>query len=132
MTSFPLTLALSPQAGRGNTPSPAGGGEGWGGGGISANAVIHGRQALLRSSIVFPPECGECRGALVARGFVDLRVEIPAMAVHCDQQRAEALDAEFPQRFGIQIVEIEVLDALDPGSFQRGGAADDREINAAE
>ena len=35
MTNFPLTLALSPQAGRGNTPSPAWAGEGWGEGGAT-------------------------------------------------------------------------------------------------
>src|SRR3970040_2028271 len=52
MTTFPLTLPLSPQAGRGNTPSPAWAGEGWGEGGASANAAIHGCQALLRSSII--------------------------------------------------------------------------------
>ena len=30
----PLTLTLSPQTGRGDTPSPAGAGEGWGEGGF--------------------------------------------------------------------------------------------------
>src|SRR3989304_9351115 len=49
---FPLTLALSPPAGRGNTPSPAWAGEGWGEGGASANADIHGWLALLRSSVI--------------------------------------------------------------------------------
>ena len=54
------------------------------------------------------------------------------MAVHRDQQRAEVADAELPQALGIEVVEIDVLDRLDPGRLERRRAADDREIDAAE
>src|SRR3990172_10703187 len=63
ITNFPLTLTLSPRAGRGNsafaasgdyTPSPAGAGEGWGGGGGCSGAATHGCPGLSQSSI-YPP-----------------------------------------------------------------------------
>ena len=43
------------------------------------------------------------------------------MAVHRDQQRTEALDAKFPQRLRIQIVEIDFLDLLDPAAAPKEG-----------
>ncbi len=67
------------------------------------------------------------------RGFrVHLRVQRAAVRIHGHQQRAEALDAEFPQALGMQVVHVDVLDRLDPGGLQRGGAADHGEIGAAE
>src|SRR5258706_1917233 len=54
------------------------------------------------------------------------------MAVHRDEQRTESLDAELPQRLGIEIVEIDVFNLLDPRRLERGGAADDREVDAAQ
>src|SRR5258706_2491683 len=53
------------------------------------------------------------------------------MAVHGDQERSETPDPELPDRFGMEVVEVDVLDRLDPGRFQRRGAADDRQIGAA-
>src|SRR5262245_45055087 len=61
-----------------------------------------------------------------------LRVEAAAMAVHGDHQWAEALHAKLPQRLRIEVVEIHVLDRLDPGGFQGGSAAHDGEIGTAE
>ena len=57
---------------------------------------------------------------------------LPAMAVHGDEQRPEIADAELPQRLGVQVVEVDVLDLLDPGRLQRRGATDDRQVGAAE
>ena len=54
------------------------------------------------------------------------------MRIHPDQQRAEMPDAKTPQAFRMQIVEIDILDLLDPGGLQRRRAADDRQIGAAE
>ena len=54
------------------------------------------------------------------------------MAVHRDQQRAEIADPKLPQRLGVQVVEVDVFDLLDPGRLERRGAADDRKIGAAE
>src|SRR5689334_21052351 len=62
----------------------------------------------------------------------DLRIQAPALAVHGDDERAEAAHAEFPQRLGMQVVEIDVLDRLDPGGLERRGAPDNREIGAAK
>ena len=38
----------------------------------------------------------------------------------------------FHKDFGIEIVEIDVLDGFDPCRLQRGGAADNGQISAAE
>jgi hypothetical protein len=54
------------------------------------------------------------------------------VAVHRHAQRAEVADAEPPQRLGVQVVQVDVLDLLDPGGFQRGGAADDGQVGAAQ
>src|SRR5256885_10699750 len=48
------------------------------------------------------------------------------------RSRAEVPDAKLPQRFGIEVIEVHVLDSLDPGRLQRRGAADDGEIGAAQ
>src|ERR1700733_5140733 len=64
--------------------------------------------------------------------FLVIRKQRAAVRIHADQQRAEILDAEFPQALGMQVVEIDVLDLLDPGGFQRRGTADDGEIGAAQ
>src|SRR5262249_55470998 len=74
----------------------------------------------------------ERRGSLRSRISVDYGVDARAMAVHSDSQRAEVAHAKAPQALGMQIVEIDVLDRFDPGRLQRRGAADDREIGAAE
>src|SRR5215510_11186320 len=70
--------------------------------------------------------------AFCARRGVDVAIEATAVAVHADEQRAEAADAEFPERLGIEVVEVDVLDRLDPGRLERRRAADDGEIGAAE
>src|SRR5260221_14702311 len=73
------------------------------------------------------------QGALppLARGVVHIGIEAAAMTVHRHDQRPEAAHAELPERFGIEIVEVDVLDRLDPGRLERRRAADDREICAA-
>ena len=70
--------------------------------------------------------------ARAAPAFATSRIEAAAVAVHCHEQRPEVADAEFPQRFRVEVVEVDVLDRLDPGRFQRRRAADDGEIDAAE
>src|SRR5688572_19347147 len=91
--------------------------------------VLSGKALRFR---LFYSERGERRGALRARGLVHFGVKAAAVAVHGDQQRAEALHPELPQRLGIEVVQVDVLDLLDPGRFQRGRAADHREIDAAQ
>ena len=74
----------------------------------------------------------EHRRAPRRRFGIHLRVQRAAMRIHRHQQRAEALDAEFPQALGMQVVHVDLLDRLDPGGLQRRRAADHREISAAE
>src|SRR5262245_48098157 len=64
--------------------------------------------------------------------LLDARVERAAMGIHRHHERTEMPDAEAPQAFGMEIVEVDVLDGLDPGGLQRGSAADHGEIGAAE
>src|SRR6266850_5439519 len=71
-------------------------------------------------------------GAALLRRILHRRVEAPAMAVHGYEQRPEGPDAEFPQRFGVEVVEVDVLDGLDPGRLERRGAADDGEVHPAQ
>jgi hypothetical protein len=54
------------------------------------------------------------------------------VTVHGDQQRAEVANAEPPQRLRVEVVEIDVLDLLDPGRLQRGSPADDCKIDATQ
>ena len=49
-------------------------------------------------------------------------VQAAAVAVHRHAQRAEVADAEPPQALGVQVVQVDVLDLLDPGRLQRRGA----------
>src|SRR5687767_4707973 len=70
-------------------------------------------------------------GAPLLRRGLDLHIEALAAAVHCNEQGAESVDAELPQRLRMQIVEVDVLDRLDPGRLERRRAADDGEIRAA-
>src|SRR5688572_24768325 len=71
-------------------------------------------------------------GALVLRRGSDLHVEAVPAAVHCNEQGAESVDAELPQRLRMQIVEVDVLDRLDPGRLERCRAANDGQIGAAQ
>src|SRR5580765_5534241 len=70
--------------------------------------------------------------AALLRSIAHPRVQALAMAVHGDDQRAEGLDAKLPQRLRVEVVEVDVLDGLDPGRLERRGAADDGELNPAQ
>src|SRR5215813_1318506 len=59
-------------------------------------------------------------------------VDALATAVHRHAQRSEAVHSKSPQAFWMQIVEIDVLDRLDPCRLKRSRAADDRQVCAAE
>src|SRR2546423_3850585 len=70
--------------------------------------------------------------AALARDAADFRVQTAAIAVHRHQQRAEAFHAQLPQRFRIEIIEVDILNRLDPGGLERRRAADDCTIRAAQ
>src|SRR5438105_4409973 len=63
---------------------------------------------------------------------LDVVVEGVAVRVDPDRQRAEVLDAELPEALGHQLLPGDLLDLLDLGRFERGRAADDREVDHPE
>src|SRR5437870_13627002 len=73
----------------------------------------------------------QCFGAARFRLRIHARVQAFAVAVHCNEQGAESVDAELPQRLGIEVIEVHVLDRFDPGGLERRRAADDGEVDAA-
>src|SRR5689334_24123985 len=63
---------------------------------------------------------------------VDARIDARAVAVHRHLDRTEVANPKPPQALRIEIVEIDILDRLDPGGLERGGASDHCEVRAAE
>src|SRR5947209_11083467 len=59
-------------------------------------------------------------------------VERVAVRVDPDRERAEVLDAELPEALGHQLLPGDLLDLLDLRRLERGGAADDREVDHPE
>src|SRR5437762_13964341 len=63
---------------------------------------------------------------------LDVVVERVAVRVDADRERAEVLDAELPEALGHQLLPHHLLDLFDLRRLERGGAADDREIDHPE
>src|SRR5216684_6477145 len=84
------------------------------------------------AAILTHAESAQRRRAALLRCPLHFRVETAAMTVHRHQQRAEVPDAKLPQRFGIEVIEVHVLDRLDPGRLQRRGDAADGAVGAAQ
>src|SRR3569833_2960944 len=76
-------------------------------------------------------EIGEDFGAPRLGLILDARVGRAAARIHGDEQRAEALDAETPDAFRVEVVHVDLLDRLDPGGLQRRRAPDHGEVGAA-
>src|SRR5438067_635547 len=70
--------------------------------------------------------------AALARRPVHFAIEAAALAIHGDDERTETAHAELPQRLGIEVIEIDLLDRLDPRRLERRRAADDGEVGAAK
>src|SRR4051812_1346579 len=68
---------------------------------------------------------------LLGRGL-DVVVERVAVCVDADRERAEVLHPELPEALGHQLLPEHLLDLLDLGRLERGGAADDREVDHPE
>src|SRR5262245_24208018 len=66
---------------------------------------------------------------LLLRPVLHLAVERVAMGVDANGEWAEVLHPELPQAFGHELLPGDLLDLLDLGRLERGGAADDREID---
>src|SRR5688572_11058408 len=70
--------------------------------------------------------------ASLLRCSLDPGIKARAVAVHSNEHGAESVDAELPQRLGVEVIEVDVLDRLDPGGLQRRRAADDGQIGPAD
>src|SRR5579872_5163885 len=69
---------------------------------------------------------------LLRRGCLDVVVERVAVRVDADRERPEVLDAELPQALGHELLPRDLLDLLDLRGLERGGAADDGEVDHPE
>ena len=87
---------------------------------------------LRGEALRFNSKSSQNRSTPVTRRVIHFRIKIAAMAVHRDEQRTEIFDLELPQRLGIEIVEIDLLDLLDSRRLERSRTADDGEIDAAD
>src|SRR5207253_3170671 len=68
---------------------------------------------------------------LLRRRCLDVVVERIAVRVDADRERAEVLHAESPEAFGHQLFPGDLFDLLDLRRLERGGSADDREVDHA-
>src|SRR5215213_1251186 len=66
---------------------------------------------------------------LLASACLDVAVHRAAVRVDADGERAEVLDAELPEALRHQLLPRHLLDLLDLRGLERGGAADDREVD---
>src|SRR6476620_5295500 len=62
---------------------------------------------------------------------MDVVVEGIAVRVDADRERAAVLDAELPEALGHELLPHDLFDLLDLRRLERGGAADDREVDHA-
>src|SRR5688500_2191408 len=60
----------------------------------------------------------QCRGASLLRSILHSGVQAFAVAIHSNEQRAESVDAELPQRLGIEVVAIDILDRIEHRRLQ--------------
>src|SRR6185437_9797550 len=102
-----------------------------------ADRARPGKRALCRFAVrilllLARAEASEDFGAARHGVALDALVRRAAVRIHGHQQRAEAPDAEAPDAFRVEVVHVDLFDRLDPGGLQRRGAADHREIDAAD
>src|SRR5207248_889414 len=86
-----------------------------------------------------PGRCGRSRKPSLKPGIdvlqsllsssLNVVVEGVSVSVDADGERAEVLDAELPEALGHQLFPGDLLDLLDLRRLERGGAADDREVD---
>src|SRR5205823_4355570 len=69
---------------------------------------------------------------LVLGAGLDVVVEGVAVRVDPDRERTEVLDPELPEALGHELLPVDLLDLLDLRRLERGGTADDREVDHPE
>src|ERR1041384_8127186 len=66
---------------------------------------------------------------LLLGAVLNIPVERVAVRVDADDERAEVLDPELPEALGHELLPGDLLDLLDLGRLERGGPADDCEVD---
>src|ERR1041385_5971608 len=79
-----------------------------------------------------PLELGIDLLQLLVRCGLDVVVERVAVGVDSDGERAEVLHPELPEALGHELLQGDLLDLLDLRGLERGGTADDREVDHPE
>src|SRR5581483_3930800 len=69
---------------------------------------------------------------LLARTRLDVAVQRVAVGVDADREGPEVLDPELPEALRHELLPRDLLDLLDLRGLERGGAADDREVDHPE
>src|SRR4051794_39017072 len=102
----------------------------------TSSTSSHARGPRPLSSTCVRPSCGSKSSKellqLVLRACLHVVEERVAVRVDPHRQRPEVLDAKLPEALGHQLLPVDLLDLLDLRRLERGGAADDREIDHAE
>src|SRR5918911_1072757 len=97
----------------------------------STSSHARGPRPLSRTCV--RPWCGSKASIellqLLLRALLDVVEERVAVRVDADPERPEVLDAELPEALGHQLLPRHLLDRLDLRRLERGGAADDREVD---
>src|ERR687898_1349509 len=76
-----------------------------------------------------PLETGKDLLQLLLRALLDVVEERVAVRVDPDDERPEVLDPELPEALRHQLLPQHLLDLLDLSRLERGGAADDGEVD---
>src|SRR5690349_24356244 len=93
---------------------------------------LPGRAGRSRKPSWNPLEPGKDLLQSLVRLGLNVVVQRAAVRVDTDRERTEVLDAELPEALGHELLPDDLLDLLDLGRLERGGAADDREVDHPE
>src|SRR5881394_4385601 len=100
----------------------------------STSSHARGPRPLSRTCV--SPWCGSKSSKellqLLLRALLDVVEERVAVRVDADRERAEVLDPELPEALGHELLPGDLLDLLDLRRLERGGSADDREVDHPE
>src|SRR6476660_6943628 len=93
---------------------------------------LPGRAGRSRKPSLKPLEPGKDLLQSLVRLGLDVVVQRAAVRVDADRERTEVLDAELPEALGHELLPGDLLDLLDLGRLERGGAPDNREVDHPE
>src|SRR5262245_9337146 len=93
---------------------------------------LPGRAGRSRKPSVNPLEPGKDLLQFFVGLVLNVLVERTAVRVDADRERAEVPDAKPPEALGHELLPGDLFDLLDLGRLERGGPADDREVDHPE